>query len=578
MPKKFKKWFLWISLTLVSTTTLISTLVSCAQQNKISKSDLFDFSEQEPTQWEKEIIDSAKNKNPTFHINEWNASFAYLQEFNAIIGELEAKKDNLNSNDFSKAKTNKIITFIPYVEFDSNKYLGNQIISDNTRVNWPSIISQYTNNKQHDLMAFTNDLLIYSNLKQTPKYQVDNKDLKEDFVRNNNWLNENIDYHLSIFKDIKYDFYLSHWLYQYWIDQNRLDVVLKLIYHANKIILYPDGNAELYYVANYYAQAVKNLISKDPHLSKQKIDDHLHNFINMKSFKEAKNYFSSKLNNNKDWLTVFVLNKLFKIFAIDESWVDCDYFKFSKEFMPKSYKIRTNYANVLNSLNLSLTAKNQFKKNFEYAFRMHNKTFLDFIVDGKQYYDPKKQNLIFMGSSLFKDNVLKDRKIVKQELQQWALKIKNKYPNANYFFKLHPIYNQNQVLDYIQEITNGIFKPIILDAKTPWENILLRDYLSIKNNKAVLFKDKNTPNFSLWGFQPTTSALLTSFDFIRNNTKLTNDEVQSIIGFDNFLVGKNYDILRRDYEPNKDYTNQNLQILERTYGQLIFAKILKKFY
>lgn len=222
--------------------------------------------------------------------------------------------------------------------------------------------------------------------------------------------------------------------------------------------------------------------------------------------------------------------------------------------------------------------KTNLKKIFERTFRIYNKTFLDFIIDGKQYYDPKKQNLIFMGSSLFKDNVLKDRKIVKQELQQWALKIKNKYPNANYFFKLHPIYNQNQVLDYIQEITNGIFKPIILDAKTPWENILLKDYLSIKNNKAFLFKDKNTPNFSLWGFQPTTSALLTSFDFIRNNTKLTNDEAQSIIGFDNFLVGKNYDILRRDYELNKDYTNENLQILERIYGQLIFAKILKKFF
>jgi len=69
-----------------------------------------------------------------------------------------------------------------------------------------------------------------------------------------------------------------------------------------------------------------------------------------------------------------------------------------------------------------------------------------------------------------------------------------------------------------------------------------------------------------------------SFDFIRNNTKLTNDEAQSIIGFDNFLLGKNYDILRRDYEPNKDYTNENLQILERIYGQLIFSKILKKFF
>lgn len=131
--------------------------------------------------------------------------------------------------------------------------------------------------------------------------------------------------------------------------------------------------------------------------------------------------------------------------------------------------------------------KINLKKNFEHTFRIYNKTFLDFIIDGKQYYDPKKQNLIFMGSSLFKNNVLKDRKIAKQELQQWALKIKNKYPNANYFFKLHPIYNQNQVLDYIQEITNGIFKPIILDAKTPWENILLKDYLSIslKTNRKL---------------------------------------------------------------------------------------------
>jgi len=35
-------------------------------------------------------------------------------------------------------------------------------------------------------MATSNDLLIYSNLKQTPKYQIDNKKLKEDFVKNNN--------------------------------------------------------------------------------------------------------------------------------------------------------------------------------------------------------------------------------------------------------------------------------------------------------------------------------------------------------------------------------------------------------
>lgn len=305
-----------------------------------------------------------KNKNPTFHINEWNASFAYLQQFNAIIGEIEAKKDNLNNQNFSKAKTNKIITFVPYIELDSNKYLTNQAISKDTRVNWISVINQYANNNEHNLMATSNDLLIYSNLKQTPKYQIDNKKLKEDFVKNNNWLSENVDYHLSIFKDIKYDFYLSHWCYQYWIDQNRLDVILKLIYNANKIILYPDGNAELYYVANYYAQAIKNLIREDPHLSKQKINDHLNNFINMKSFLEAKNYFSSQLNNNKDWLTVFVLNKLFKIFTIDESWVDSKYFSFNKELMPKSYKIRTNYASVLNSLNLSLDAKNQFKKKF----------------------------------------------------------------------------------------------------------------------------------------------------------------------------------------------------------------------
>lgn len=255
----------------------------------------------------------------------------------------------------------------------------------------------------------------------------------------------------------------------------------------------------------------------------------------------------------------------------------------------------TNFTYYGDTLFTKPTIKNEFLSLYSLCF-MGNNSFKNMIVNGYNSYDPKKKNLIFIGSSLFKPlnsnsnesrlvhmpNILKYvRKTFDEILAPYNL------DEYNVIFKLHPIFKNEQALNYVRLITNNKIKdPIILTPSIPLEVIVSNDYYKYTLNKDntktednFIFKgnsDEVINHTKFIGFQATTTSFHVLRKFYQYTFGLDKFQAANIISFENFPIPQLFPIVSFLTQDNssKNYYNDNLKELSSIYKYYNLSELL----
>ena len=236
-----------------------------------------------------------------------------------------------------------------------------------------------------------------------------------------------------------------------------------------------------------------------------------------------------------------------------------------------------DYAKLLNDQ----SKKSEFIKLFDEAFFVDDKSEL-FVSLDKNNFDPKKKTAIFIGSSLFSPQT-KNHEITSLEefanLREYVQKSFNqfleKYPQDEYniVFKHHPIYSAKDSVKLTQIYTNNKIKiPNVINSKIPFEYLLSSELAKAeRGEESILFfknnKQEIEPKFKLFGFQATTSLIHTTRLFLETSLKISHEEIEKVISFDDFLIPTLFDVIEKPFFDPKKYNkfDSNKMKIENTY-------------
>ncbi|MDC4183727.1 hypothetical protein [Mycoplasma bradburyae] len=506
-----------------------------------------------------EIVDSAKNEYPSVFIGR-NASQYLISSSNAMLAQLELSKND-------KQPYNDIIYIIDTVVNDYGKTLKNE----KQRFNYNELLKTYGDtallNENNELTNIEDgrlrvvDKQIYlDNTKKGSNYSVFPRSIEE----LKTYLKGYID------KVKLFDFYIPDISF---IDIN-YPIRNWIITHANKIVILSDGNAQPYkFINNDYIPWAKR---QSNHYSKEELTEFWDKGIKTKKLDINFRYF-------------YTLEDKFKIFNLigdysqyfnkeldlnDTSWANLDI-----KTYPLNFK---DFANSISELDIS-----KYYEEYSTLFHLKDKTILDFITYGKDNYDPNKENLIFIGSSLFRKDAsskwrlrLEFPTVATREVHNYIEKIHELYPpeRYNYFYKLHPVYKNEDAVKYIQLLNNSKEnKGIILDPSVSWENMLAIDLNNISSNKSVFFKsdefNKDSVKTKLYGLQATTTVLLTTIAMLQEYFNIDMEETLHFVDLNNFPIPESFHLIRRDnffYDKKKGY-NANYEEMIKIYKYFVFS-------
>lgn len=76
------------------------------------------------------------------------------------------------------------------------------------------------------------------------------------------------------------------------------------------------------------------------------------------------------------------------------------------------------------------------------------------MISNSDKYDKNKKNMIFIGSSLFRNGAYKNNSNIRETGIKYFKKIEELYPKSeyNYLFKLRPYYKPENSIDYIKTL------------------------------------------------------------------------------------------------------------------------------
>lgn len=358
------------------------------------------------------------------------------------------------------------------------------------------------------------------------------------------------------------------------IMENHYNILEKIIRHANKILIVSDG---AYHTKTYITFLQKILIKEL--FSREQIIHSLYEF--------RKNNMA--LNNN---LIVNLLS-----LKNYESLNENSKFHFISHINYDSYQntikpywnvnvFDTSFYNYAQYLFTKEATKNKFLNTFSNLFLFNINTMNDIMINGYDTYDKNKRNAIFLGSSLFaKDNNsnitrLENFPNITLAVRKQMDELLNKFPNDQYniIFKLHPVYNGENAIKYIQYITdNKIINPIIINPKIPLEVLISNDYYWHKNNlnnnnlESFIFRENEIYNPKEWttyfGLQPSTTAIHTTRLFYESTFNISKYESASLISMENFPIPVMFSTLHKMKKDNYyfNYSKENIEIINNIY-------------
>ena len=368
------------------------------------------------------------------------------------------------------------------------------------------------------------------------------------------------------------------------------DPLIQLISKAKSILLTTDGNAHIVKVVesgllkfvlspefkrqseetikenlkaiqNLDDSKIKKLTKNDIYnllLLEEKIDGKF-DFIHLVHYDSSysNNLFTDKTDQNGNFIELLDEKNKWKVSSVSLNVLD--------------------YAKLLNDQ----SKKSEFIKLFDEAFFVDDKSEL-FVSLDKNNFDPKKKTAIFIGSSLFSPQT-KNHEITSLEefanLREYVQKSFNqfleKYPQDEYniVFKHHPIYSAKDSVKLTQIYTNNKIEiPNVINSKIPFEYLLSSELAKAeRGEESILFfknnKQEIEPKFKLFGFQATTSLIHTTRLFLETSLKISHEEIEKVISFDDFLIPTLFDVIEKPFFDPKKYNkfDSNKMKIENTY-------------
>ncbi|MFV8475204.1 hypothetical protein [Mycoplasma sp. Z663] len=506
-----------------------------------------------------DIVDSAQNPYPSIFIGR-NASQYLISSSYAMLGQLEIAHNQKENNLY-----NDVIYIIDTVVNDYQKTLKNE----EQRFNYNVVLNKYgdsaikdknnTLNVEQGSLRVINNSAIFENNNSAYEYSV--------FPRSKAELLSYLAGYLD--KVQLFDFYIPDISF---IDLS-YDTIEWMIAHANKIVILSDGNAQPYKFirdnyfpwvdkqsAGYSQEQLLEFWNRTHETQRLQIDYHY--FYTLKD--KFKIY-----NSVSDYAKYF--NKLFE--KNNKEWAQLEINDYPLSFSTLTQEL-SPYMN-----------KEEFLNTYLQLVNLNNKTVLDLVTKGKENYDPKKKNLVFIGSSLFRyegDFLPLTVDLPKTlEFKSYINKIFELYPpeKYNYFYKLHPVFKKQQADEFVKVLTQERDKSaIILDSSISWENMLALDFAQIKNGRSIFFdkdsfvKDENVKT-KLFGIQASTTTLLTTIAMLREYFNIDLQQALLFVDPNNFPLPGTFNIVDRNTTYNNKETgyNANLNELEKIYRFFIYS-------
>lgn len=260
--------------------------------------------------------------------------------------------------------------------------------------------------------------------------------------------------------------------------------------------------------------------------------------------------------------------------------------------MYPAYTFNYDYFDLSNKLFdiNSADKRNKFINNYEVFFKVENATINEFIYKGYENYDPNKKNIIWMGDSLIREASHVNEKRT-EEIQNTFLGIAKNYPveEYNYFFKHHPYYTakqQEEMTNFITKKSENI-KPIYFD-NFPWEMFLSWDRKEQSKSKqgytpffSSTSNNDEIPQTQLIGIQYTSTTILSTYLFLKQNYNLTEEQAYKSINYNNFPVPGTFDIIYRGLPSINLYEEQieiNKERTKNVYNPFLEIGYIKNFY
>ena len=337
-----------------------------------------------------------------------------------------------------------------------------------------------------------------------------------------------------------------------------------------KFVLSPEFNRQseqtikenLKNIQDLNAEKISKLTKNDIYnllLLEEKIDskfDFIH-FVHYDS-SYANNLFSNKTDQNGNFIELLDEDKKWKVSSVSLNVLD--------------------YANLLKDQ----SKKAAFIKSFDEAFFVDDKSEL-FVSLDQDNFDPKKKTAIFIGSSLFSPQITRNHEVTSLEeftnLREYVQNSFNqfltKYPQDEYniVFKHHPVYSAEDSVKLTKIYTNNQIEiPNVINSRIPFEYLLSSELAKAqRGEESILFfknsKQKIEPKFKLFGFQATTSLIHTTRLFLETSLKISHDEIEKVISFDDFLVPTLFDVIEKPIFDPKKYNKfeSNRRKIENSY-------------
>ncbi|WP_029513032.1 hypothetical protein [Mycoplasmopsis iners] len=504
-----------------------------------------------------DLKDSADNSYPTVVLSR-NASQVYLSSFMQIVG-------HLNASNNEKRPYNDVVYLIDQGVWDIDQTNENP---ESQRFNFKYLLNKFTpvlNTETGKMNAKDGKLLVLDNLKYATKNQEDKAystiptTLEELTTYLQPYLEAGID---------KFDFYIPDVSLIALSDEDRTVVRDWIFKHANKIVILSDGNSQPYdFIENYYLNFA---LKAGKSYTQAELLKHWNDL-------QADEYIKMPI----DYRYFFTLQEKVKIYNLENTYINA--FNQRLENAGKAWaklNIKSYPINPFMYKDYIQFAENiDYQGDFERLNQIYGKSFLDFIVEGKNNYSANKKNLIFIGSSLFRKNEngwrLNQNENVYNEVKAYIAKIKELYPadQYNYFFKLHPSYSAQDAVEYIKLLfgDDEYANTITLNPTIAWENMLSIDYHNIENGTSVLFDQNNNSRTQLYGLQGTTTVLLTTMTFLKQTFGWDLEKMKSFVNIRNFPLANTFNILTRDtyYTDHKQGYQANISKMEQVYKYFV---------
>ncbi|MFV8468286.1 hypothetical protein ACNQ2K_01305 [Mycoplasma sp. VS292A] len=506
-----------------------------------------------------DIIDSGTNPYPSVFIGR-NASQYLISSAYSMLGQLQIAKSQT-----AKSPYNDVIYLIDTVVNNYQQTLNNVP----QRFNYGALLDKFGDTALKDangnlnvnagaLRVINNSDALNPN-KYSYEYSV--------FPRSKEELLAYLDGYLD--KVDQFDFYIPD------ISFIALDwaTIEWIIAHANKIVILSDGNAQPYWFIreNYFPWVDKQTTSysqeellefwSQAHRS-GKLPIDYHYFYTLKD--KFKIY-----NSVSDYSKYF--NKLFE--KQDKAWAQLDINAYPLSFDTLALQLSKHID------------KKEFLDSYLKLIRLENKTVLDLVTRGKENYDPKKKNLIFIGSSLFRyeNNVLPLTLDIPKtlEFKEYINKIFELYPpkEYNYFYKLHPVFKKDQANEFLSVLTQGKdSNAIVLDPSISWENMLALDFAQIAKGNSLFFNkndftDGKSIRTKLFGIQASSTSLLTTIAMLKEFFNINLEQALLFVDPNNFPLPETFNMVVRDlnYSNKTAGYNANVAELEKIYRFFIYS-------